>query len=153
MGSDIILCGTVSQRIRSCLKVLGSFLQQHHPVVSSFVPYEQRNGSRKIEHDDLMAYVSNIFGNNLHIFIIKISPCKKFWKRIWELHNNNCNVFYISHPFFKKWITKKSFNFQGIQRLFWDCERVNSHLVSKTASKSPDIQSTEPYMISTTLKN
>lgn len=78
MGSDIILCGTVSQRIRSCLQVLGSFLQQRHPVVSSFVPYEQRNDSRKIEHNDLMAYVSNIFGNNFQIFIILILPCEIF---------------------------------------------------------------------------
>lgn len=95
MGSDIIVGGTVSQRIRSCLMVLGKFLQQRHPVVSSFVPYESRNDSKKVAKDDLLAIVANIFGNNFHIFVILILFCK--------IHSVNHNFhFIIFYMYMKK---------------------------------------------------
>ncbi|GFW74439.1 fatty acid synthase [Trichonephila clavipes] len=39
VGSDVVINGTISQSIRSCLSVLDKFLQQKHPVVLSCIPY------------------------------------------------------------------------------------------------------------------
>lgn len=47
--SDVVIGGTLPQRITSCLATLDTFLQrqQHHTVVSSFVPAERSKGSKR----------------------------------------------------------------------------------------------------------
>lgn len=62
-GNDIVIGGTLPQRITSCMEVLDFFLCQQHPVMSSFVLAERtvvktEAGSRK----DLVDAVANILG-------------------------------------------------------------------------------------------
>ncbi|XP_071034019.1 fatty acid synthase [Parasteatoda tepidariorum] len=63
VGSDVVIGGTVPQRIHSCLSVLDKFLQQSHPVVSSFVPYQpSETTSQKSSKHNVLSTVANIFG-------------------------------------------------------------------------------------------
>ncbi|XP_039888589.1 fatty acid synthase-like [Simochromis diagramma] len=62
-GNDVVIGGTLPQRMASCLEVLDFFLCQHHPVVSSFVLAERavvksEAGNRK----DLVDAVAHILG-------------------------------------------------------------------------------------------
>ncbi|XP_030610501.1 LOW QUALITY PROTEIN: fatty acid synthase [Archocentrus centrarchus] len=62
-GNDVVIGGTLPQRITSCMEVLDFFLCQQHPVMSSFVLAERtvvktEAGSRK----DLVDAVANILG-------------------------------------------------------------------------------------------
>lgn len=69
MGSnDTVIGGTLPQRITSCLEVLDLFLNQPHPVLSSFVLAEKKataqgDGST---HQDLMKAVAHILGERAH---------------------------------------------------------------------------------------
>lgn len=38
-GNDIVVGGTLPQRLPSCIKVLDGMLQRNHPIVASFVRY------------------------------------------------------------------------------------------------------------------
>lgn len=63
VGSEVVIGGTIPQRINSCLNVLDKFLQQNHPVVSSFVPYQpSENTSSKATKHNVLSVVGNIFG-------------------------------------------------------------------------------------------
>uniref|UniRef100_A0A3Q4I571 Fatty acid synthase n=1 Tax=Neolamprologus brichardi TaxID=32507 RepID=A0A3Q4I571_NEOBR len=62
-GNDVVIGGTLPQRMASCLEVLDFFLCQQHPVVSSFVLAERtvvksEAGNRK----DLVDAVAHILG-------------------------------------------------------------------------------------------
>lgn len=64
-GNDMVIGGTLPQRIASCMEVLDSFLCQRHPVMSSFVLAERtvvktEAGGRK----DLVDAVANILGKS-----------------------------------------------------------------------------------------
>lgn len=65
MGSnDTIVGGTLPQRMTSCLEVLDLFLNQPHPVLSSFVLAEKKaaaQGDGSTQHD-LMKAVAHILG-------------------------------------------------------------------------------------------
>nr|XP_025855761.1 fatty acid synthase [Vulpes vulpes] len=65
MGSnDTIVGGTLPQRMASCLEVLDLFLNQPHPVLSSFVLAEKKaatQGDGSTQHD-LMKAVAHILG-------------------------------------------------------------------------------------------
>lgn len=64
MGSDVVIGGTIPQRITSCLTVLDKFLQQNNPVVSSYMPYQQLESStHKASKHTVLPTVANIFGN------------------------------------------------------------------------------------------
>ena len=63
-GNDTVIGGTLPQRITSCLETLDTFLQQPHPVMSSFVLAERR---RKAKGDqagkaDLVESIAHILG-------------------------------------------------------------------------------------------
>ncbi|GIY66143.1 fatty acid synthase [Caerostris extrusa] len=59
VGSDVVIGGTVPQRINSCLTVLDKFLQQNHPVVSSFVPYQpSETTTQKASKHNVLSTVS-----------------------------------------------------------------------------------------------
>ncbi|GFQ90829.1 fatty acid synthase [Trichonephila clavata] len=63
VGSDVVIGGTIPQRINSCLNVLDKFLQQNHPVVSSFVPYQpSESTSSKATKHNVLSVIGNIFG-------------------------------------------------------------------------------------------
>lgn len=63
VGSDVVVGGTVPQKIISCLSVLDRFLQQNSPVVSSFVPYQpSETSTHKSSKHSVLPTVSNIFG-------------------------------------------------------------------------------------------
>lgn len=62
VGSDVVISGTVPQRIGSCLAVLDKFLQHSHPVVSSFVPYQPEDNTKNVSKVDLLAALGKIFG-------------------------------------------------------------------------------------------
>ncbi|XP_067671035.1 fatty acid synthase-like [Haliotis asinina] len=62
-GNDAVIGGTLPQRIRSCMVVLDQFLNQPHPVVSSFVMAEKQTGTKKdVGKRDLVASVAHILG-------------------------------------------------------------------------------------------
>ncbi|XP_046335907.1 fatty acid synthase-like [Haliotis rufescens] len=62
-GNDAVIGGTLPQRIRSCMEVLDRFLNQPHPVVSSFVMAEKQTGTKNdISKQDLVAAVAHILG-------------------------------------------------------------------------------------------
>ncbi|EHB09358.1 Fatty acid synthase [Heterocephalus glaber] len=62
-GDDIVVGGTVPQRIASCLEVLDLFLQQPHAVLSSFVLAEKAAALRDSKGQlDLMQAVAHILG-------------------------------------------------------------------------------------------
>ncbi len=65
-NNDHVVGGTLPQRISSCLQTLDSFLNQPHPVCSSFVLAEKNS---KVKSDqsgshDLVNAVAHILGNN-----------------------------------------------------------------------------------------
>ncbi|GFR20273.1 fatty acid synthase [Trichonephila clavata] len=63
VGSDVVLRGTTSQSIRSCLSVLDKFLQQKHPVVLSCIPYIQEEiSSSRTSKLSILSAVGKIFG-------------------------------------------------------------------------------------------
>ncbi|CAL1299396.1 unnamed protein product [Larinioides sclopetarius] len=63
VGSDVVIGGTVPQRINSCLTVLDKFLQQNQPVVSSFVPFQpSETTTQKSSKHNVLSTVGNIFG-------------------------------------------------------------------------------------------
>ncbi|GFR26748.1 fatty acid synthase [Trichonephila clavata] len=63
VGSDVVIGGTISQSIRSCLSVLDKFLQQKHPVVLSCVPYlPAETSSTKTSKPNILSAVGKIFG-------------------------------------------------------------------------------------------
>ncbi|CAL1296657.1 unnamed protein product [Larinioides sclopetarius] len=63
VGSDVVIGGTVSQRINSCLTTLDKFLQQNKPVVSSFVPFQPSEISpQKASKHNVLSTVGKIFG-------------------------------------------------------------------------------------------
>lgn len=68
MGSnDTIVGGTLPQRMTSCLEVLDLFLNQPHPVLSSFVLAEKKaatQGDGSTQHD-LMKAVAHILGEGV----------------------------------------------------------------------------------------
>lgn len=62
MGADVVVGGTVPQRIGSCLTVLDRFLRQGHPVVSSLVKAELSSGKKGKDKQDLVLSVAHILG-------------------------------------------------------------------------------------------
>ncbi|XP_042150461.1 fatty acid synthase-like [Ixodes scapularis] len=62
MGADVVVGGTVPQRIGSCLTVLDRFLRQGHPVVSSLVKADLFSGAKTKDKHDLVQTVAHIFG-------------------------------------------------------------------------------------------
>lgn len=63
VGGEVVIGGTVPQRITSCLSVLDQFIQQEHPVVSSFVPYQQSESkTEKSSKHKVVDTVGHIFG-------------------------------------------------------------------------------------------
>ncbi|XP_070581121.1 fatty acid synthase-like [Ptychodera flava] len=58
-GNDVIVGGTLPQRITSCLSVLDTFLAQSHPVMSSFVLAEKSTGM-KSEQDSKASLVDSV---------------------------------------------------------------------------------------------
>lgn len=74
MGSnDTVIGGTLPQRISSCLDVLDHFLNQPHPVMSSFVLAEKvlakssGDGQR-----DLVEAVAHILGKYYYCYCLEI---------------------------------------------------------------------------------
>ena len=61
-GNDTVIGGTLPQRILSCLATMDQFLNQPHPVVSSFVLAEKKIKSKDSGKADLVASVANILG-------------------------------------------------------------------------------------------
>lgn len=62
-NNDTVIGGTLPQRMASCLSTLDQFLNQSHPVVSSFVPAEKETRKETTKHD-LVASVCNILGKS-----------------------------------------------------------------------------------------
>ncbi|EEC05145.1 fatty acid synthase, putative, partial [Ixodes scapularis] len=62
MGADMMVGGTVPQRIASCLTVLDHFLRQDHPVISSLVKADLSSGAKAKDKHDLVQSVAHIFG-------------------------------------------------------------------------------------------
>ncbi|PRD27482.1 UNVERIFIED_CONTAM: Fatty acid synthase [Trichonephila clavipes] len=63
VGSDVVISGTISQSIRSCLSALDKFLQQKHPVVLSCVPYiPPEMSSTETSKPSILFAVGKIFG-------------------------------------------------------------------------------------------
>ncbi|CAL1290486.1 unnamed protein product [Larinioides sclopetarius] len=63
VGSNVVVGGTIPQRIHSCLAVLDKFLQQSQPVVSSIVPHQQSETiGQKTSKRNILSTVGNIFG-------------------------------------------------------------------------------------------
>ncbi|GFW30822.1 fatty acid synthase [Trichonephila clavipes] len=74
VGSDVVLRGTISQSIRSCLSVLDKFLQQKHPVVLSCVPYLQEEiSSSKTSKYSILSAVGKIFGLACNLVLVGFS--------------------------------------------------------------------------------
>lgn len=75
MGNkDIVVGGTIPQQISSCLEVLDTFLNQRHPVMSSFVLAEKvsvkaEGGSQR----DLVEAVAHILGKCCHWAVSTLS--------------------------------------------------------------------------------
>ena len=65
MGTNsTVVGGTLPQRITSCLAALDRFLNQPHPVMSSYVPAEKLAGKRDAAADklSLVEAVAHILG-------------------------------------------------------------------------------------------
>lgn len=62
--NDTVIGGTLPQRMSSCLAVLDTFLNQDHPVMSSFVKAEKevRSGGEGGDKPDLVQSIANILG-------------------------------------------------------------------------------------------
>lgn len=69
-GNDMVIGGTLPQRITSCLEVLDFFLHQQKPVMSSFVLAERtRVKSEAGNQKDLVDAVAHILGKTEGFFI------------------------------------------------------------------------------------
>lgn len=69
MGSnDMVIGGTLPQRMSSCLGVLDFFLSQPYPVLSSFVLAEKKAATQgdSSAQQDLMKAVAHILGEGAH---------------------------------------------------------------------------------------
>lgn len=63
MGSnETEVGGTLPQRIQNCLETMDVFLQQPHPVLSSFVLSEKRKGADNANKVSIVQAVANILG-------------------------------------------------------------------------------------------
>ncbi|XP_012150604.1 fatty acid synthase 1 [Megachile rotundata] len=63
MGSnDTEVGGTLPQRIQNCLETMDVFLQQPHPVLSSFVSTEKHKGADNANKISIVQAVANILG-------------------------------------------------------------------------------------------
>ncbi|KAM7297624.1 fatty acid synthase-like [Ixodes scapularis] len=62
MGADVVVGGTVPQRIGSCLTVLDRVLRQGHPVVSCLVKADLSSGAKAKDKHDLVQSVEHILG-------------------------------------------------------------------------------------------
>ncbi|GBL99475.1 Fatty acid synthase [Araneus ventricosus] len=62
VGSDVVVGGTIPQRINSCLTVMDKFLQQNQPVVSSIVPYQQSETIGQKTSKPVLFNIGEIFG-------------------------------------------------------------------------------------------
>ncbi|CAN8002218.1 unnamed protein product [Ixodes hexagonus] len=62
MGADVVVGGTLPQKIGSCLSVMDRFLRQGHPVVSSLVKADLSSNSKGKEKQDLVQSVAHILG-------------------------------------------------------------------------------------------
>lgn len=62
--NDTVIGGTLPQRMSSCLAVLDTFLNQTHPVMSSFVQAEKKSKSSEDQGSkaDLVQSIANILG-------------------------------------------------------------------------------------------
>lgn len=60
-GNDIVIGGTVPQRIHSCLNTLELFLLQKYPVVSSIVPAERKSNKGK-NNRGILDMIARILG-------------------------------------------------------------------------------------------
>ena len=80
--NDVVIGGTVPQRIGSCLAVLDKFLQQSHPVVSSLVPHQADKSAKNVSQQDMLASLAKIFGK-FHVLCSTL--CAAVYK------NNACN--------------------------------------------------------------
>lgn len=85
MGNrEIVVGGTIPQQISSCLEVLDIFLNQPHPVMSSFVLAEKvsvktEGGSQR----DLVEAVAHILGKCFQTSTAgQCLPSQCFWKAV-----------------------------------------------------------------------
>lgn len=84
---EIVIGGTIPQQINSCLEVLDIFLNQPHPVMSSFVLAEKvsvktEGGSQR----DLVAAVAHILGRCSQTSTAgQCLPSQCFWKSVMPL--------------------------------------------------------------------
>lgn len=62
MGEDVVVGGTLPQKISSCLSVLDQFLRQEHPVVASLVKADLTQSSSSAQKQDLVQAVAHILG-------------------------------------------------------------------------------------------
>ena len=63
-GNDTVVGGTIPQRIKSCLDTLDTFLNDHHPVLSSMVLAEKTETAKSGSEGktDLVLSVAHILG-------------------------------------------------------------------------------------------
>lgn len=62
MGADVVVGGTLPQRISSCMAVMDRFLSQSHPVVSSLVKADLTSKSDGKAKQDLVQSIAHILG-------------------------------------------------------------------------------------------
>ncbi|XP_077489927.1 fatty acid synthase-like [Amblyomma americanum] len=62
MGADVVVGGTLPQRITSCMAVMDRFLSQSHPVVSSLVKADLSSKSDAKGKHDLVQSIAHILG-------------------------------------------------------------------------------------------
>ena len=68
-NNDTVVGGTLPQRITSCLSSLDTFLNQEHPVCSSFVLAEKKTKVKTNQSKgDLVQAVAHVLGNLNLIF-------------------------------------------------------------------------------------
>ena len=70
-NNDTVVGGTLPQRIQSCLSVLDTFLNQSHPVMSSFVLAEKKSKSSADQSNkaNLVDSVAHILGRSTAVYI------------------------------------------------------------------------------------
>lgn len=59
-NTELVIGGTLQQRITSCLNVMDTFLRQDEPIVSSMVVAEKRSGTGNF--DNAIDAIANILG-------------------------------------------------------------------------------------------
>ena len=62
MGNDVVIAGTLPQRMPSCLATLDSILQLKYPVITSFIKSELKIEASD-NKGDLIKMIANILGN------------------------------------------------------------------------------------------